>query len=458
MHQRSVTAWVAVICAGVLILTAMPAVSATQQIEPRAGAWKTWVLVSGRQLRLPPPEAAASAAEVKQLKGLAGGRAKAMAQIHYWDTGSPSYRWVEITLNQMDKKPISNPRRTRLMALVNVAIYDAMVAAWDTKYTYNRIRPSVLDPSLTTAVPVPNSPAYPSEQAVAAGAASTVLAYVYPDDAQKFAEMAEQAGHSRVLAGVNYPSDVTAGLELGRKVGALVVERAKADGSDARWTGSVPTEAGKWRGTSPLEPLAGTWKPWVLTSGSQFRPGPPPAYDSPQEIADLDELKRINRTFDLTQKALFYQTFDGIFTSWYNIASTRLAEYRLTDNAPKVARAYALMSVAHHDSLIACWDAKFAYWAIRPSQLDLTFTTLFPPPGHPTYPAAHGCASGAIAEIIAFLFPNDADGIRAKAEEAGHSRMWAGIHFRTDVVVGLDLGRKVAGSVIEWSRRAAPGK
>ena len=87
-------------------------------------------------------------------------------------------------------------------------------------------------------VAVPNSPAYPSEHAVAAGAASAVLSYIYPDDAKLFEDMAQQAGQSRVLAGVQYPSDVAAGLALGKAVAAKAIERAKADGSDAKWTGS----------------------------------------------------------------------------------------------------------------------------------------------------------------------------------------------------------------------------
>jgi len=56
---------------------------------------------------------------------------------------------------------------------------------------------------------------------------------------------------SKLLAGIQYPSDVTTGLELGRRVAALVIERAKSDGSDAVFKGQIPTGPGYWKGTDP---------------------------------------------------------------------------------------------------------------------------------------------------------------------------------------------------------------
>ena len=95
-----------------------------------------------------------------------------------------------------------------------MAIYDATIAARDSEYTYNRRHPGEVDPGLTTVIVNPRSSSNPSEHAVAAGAASAVLAYIFPDRAAFFAEQAEAAGRSLLLAGVAYPSDVEAGLEL----------------------------------------------------------------------------------------------------------------------------------------------------------------------------------------------------------------------------------------------------
>ena len=158
-----------------------------------------------------------------------------------------------------------------MLALLNVAISDATVAAWDSKYTYNRPRPAEFKKGFAAALPTPASPAYPSEHAVAAGAAATVLSHLWPADKDLFAGWAAEAGASRLLAGTDYPSDVAAGLELGRQVGAVVVEWAKADGSDAKWDGVIPTGPGMWTGTNPVEPTGGTWKTWALTSA---QPGP----------------------------------------------------------------------------------------------------------------------------------------------------------------------------------------
>jgi membrane-associated phospholipid phosphatase len=432
-----------------------------RQVEPRAGMWRTWVLASGRQVRVPPPpNQTDTAAEIRQLQALASQRnPTALDQIAFWDTSAPAYRWNEITINTALKNNLPSNLAWRALALVHVAIYDSTIAAWAAKYTYRRPRPSEVDASLRTAIPNPQSPSYPSEHAVAAGAASTVLAYLFPDDAKLFADKANEAVRSRLVAGVQYPSDMAAGLELGRAVGALAIERAKADGSDARWTGSVPTEPGKWNGTNPIFPLAGTWRTWVLSSGNELRPGPPPAYDSPQMATEMTELRNFQRTPKTNGDAFFWEyAVGGLRNYWYwnEQLTTRILEYRLDGNPPRVARAYALVSIATYDAMVGCWDAKYAYWQIRPFQLDPNWRPLFPTPNHPSYPAAHGCLSSAAAGTIAYLFPRDAQMINALADQAAESRIWAGIHYRTDVVTGLALGRAVAQRVIDMARRDGP--
>jgi membrane-associated phospholipid phosphatase len=124
-------------------------------------------------------------------------------------------------------------------------------------------------------------------------------------------------------------------------------------------------------------------------------------------------------------------------------------EYQLNSNPPRAARAYAIQSVALCDAAIACWDAKYAYWLIRPVQLDPEIKPLFPTPNHPSYPAAHGCLSFAAATSLGHLFPRDAAALTALANEANESRIWAGIHYRSDTVAGAALGRAVANKVID---------
>ena len=252
-------------------------------LEPGAGGWRTWVLASGSELRPPPPPGEATArAELAELRALAARRdAAALDEVAYWDAGAPGYRWNELAVGRGLALP-NGARAYRLMALLNVAIHDATIAAWAAKYAYNRPRPAEADPALATALPTPASPSYPCEHGAAAGAAAAVLGYLFPDGAGALAEQAAAAGRSRVVAGVAYPSDVAAGLDLGRAVGERVVAWARADGSDVAWTGTVPEGPGLWRGPNPVEPLAGTWQTWVLPSGDALRPPPPPAPDSAQ--------------------------------------------------------------------------------------------------------------------------------------------------------------------------------
>ena len=424
------------------------------QIEAEAGSWPTWLLSSGSELRLPPPPGEGETrAEITELQALAAGRdAAALDRIGYWGAGAPSYRWIERAVKHTQTRGMLGNRAGRMLALMNVAIYDGTVAAWDSKYTYQRARPSAHGVEPAPGVTPLDSPSYPDEHAVAAGAAETVLAYIYPNDAAMFATWADEAAQSRLAAGVAYPSDVSAGLALGRQVGERAVAWGKADGSDATWAGSVPDETGMWTGVNPVEPLAGTWTPWALTAGSQFRPGPPPALDSEQMARELADVKNYPRTNLTNLTASFWEYYGGrgSFEFWNDQTSKKLFEYRLEDNAPRAALVYALTNVAYHDSLIACWDAKYTYWAPRPNQVDPTITTVFVTPNHPGYPSAHSCLSGAAGGVLAQLFPRDAPVFESLADQAGEARIMGGIHFRADVVAGLALGRQVAEVV--WAR------
>jgi hypothetical protein len=292
---------------------------------------------------------------------------------------------------------------------------------------------------------------------VTAGAASTVLQFLFPDAGDTFAAMADEAGKSRLLAGTDYPSDVTAGFKLGQQVAALAIERAKADGSDAEWAGTVPDEPGKWSGTKPVEPMGGTWQTWVLASGDDFRPGPPPVFDSAQMAEDLAEVQNFERTNLTNVTAAYWEYYGGraSFELYSNQLSLKLFEYRLDSNPPRAARAYALMQTAYYDLFVAAWDAKYAYWAIRPFQIDPTLVTVFVTPNHPSYPAAHASLAGAMETVFGGLFPADADHFIQMAEDESWSRLWAGIHFRSDIEAGRTLGRAVGTAAME--RAASDG-
>src|SRR5215217_4669883 len=114
---------------------------------------------------------------------------------------------------------------------------------------------------------------------------------------------------------------------------------------------------------------------------------------------------------------------------WNEQTSRKVLEYRLAERPPEAARAFALASFAVHDAVVACWDAKYAYWAMRPFQVDPELKPLFPAPNHPSYPAAHACISTAAGYTLAALFPRDAESLRSLAKQAGDARMWGGHPF-----------------------------
>jgi len=116
-------------------------------------------------------------------------------------------------------------------------------------------------------------------------------------------------------------------------------------------------------------------------------------------------------------------------------------------NPPRAARAYAYEAIAQHDATLACWDTKYTYLELRPSQADSTISTLFANPQHPGYPSGHACASGASAAIMSVLFPDDAQLFISMANDGGISTFDAGIHTQLDVSDGLKLGMQVGQKV-----------
>src|SRR5262245_11667994 len=151
---------------------------ATPQVEPAAGQWKTWVISSGKDYRVPPPPSPSETqAELRALADLISHNDQASAaQIAYWDAGAPAYRWIDLISNRLLAGTPTTAFAHRVYTYVSMAMYDATIAAWESKYYYNRPRPSDMDHKLPTAVDVPDRPSYPSEHAAAAQAAASVHA------------------------------------------------------------------------------------------------------------------------------------------------------------------------------------------------------------------------------------------------------------------------------------------
>jgi membrane-associated phospholipid phosphatase len=272
------------------------------------------------------------------------------------------------------------------------------------------------------------------------------MAYLFPAMGETYTDLAEEAARSRLFAGASFPSDVAAGLQLGRQVGQMVVANAMADGATTPFTGSFPPSPGLWSSTAPVTPLAGTWKPWVLSSGNQFRLPAPPAASSPDYQAQVATVKNFARTNATNHSAWFWQP--SFITPWLDTVNLEIFQNHLDKDAPRAARVYALEAVAQHDATIACWDTKFTYLEQRPPMADTTIVPVFGLPQHPSFPSGHACASGAISEVMSYLFPADAQSIGAMSLDAGNSTFYAAIHTMFDVAQGFALGAQTGQQVV----------
>lgn len=418
-------------------LVVVLAIPATAQTEPNAGNWKTWFIESGKAYRLPaPPSYKGELAEVVEAQRNLD--AKALQNIQYWNAGSPGYRWYNM-VGKLWTNDISGNGALGNM-LIGTTIYDATIAAWDTKYAHNRPRPFVADDRIMVHGPKPESPSFPCEHSVAAGAAVTIISHFWPTMADSAKRMAQRAMDSRVAAGLAFPSDTRAGFELGKKIAEKEIEATKDFVTKKQWDGKMPTDPRLWQGKFALLPTAGLNKTVVLDSASQFRPVPPPDFTK-----DMAELKNFKHTFRSKANAFYYASRN---TS-NDLQNEKMFEYNLHLNAPRAARLYAAANVAFYDAFTACWDAKYAYWGTRPDQYDTTYTPLMESPPFPGYPSGHAMMSGSISELLSYFFPADRALFEKVAHDGAESRFHAGIHFRSDNDAGLELGRKVAEKVIE---------
>lgn len=446
--------------------------------EPDAGTWATWVLEDPSEVALPPPpedgSPAAEADESALLEVVAERDGETVEQIRRWDTEPAVAPWMERALDFVAHRTKDPVAASRSYALVAVAMHDAAVAAWHYKHVYDRPAPEGVE-ALVASEP---DPSYPSGHAAIAGAASTVLAYAFPEQpAIRLERDAEEAARSRVAAGVSFPSDADAGLELGRAVGELVLERAQADVvTDAdvaeregaeNWEELRPDGELLWRQPPgsvqvPVSPKAGEWETWVLESGDQFRPGPFPDVDSEEFRAEMQEVYDVSQELTEEQKriAKFWEGGEGTALPpgiWNEVALAFLGQQNLS--LPRAARAMALLNVAMDDAGVAAWDAKYTYWGPRPENaiqelgIDPDWEPYVDTPIFPGYVSGHGAYSGAAEMVMSHLFPDHAELFRERAEEASVSRLYGGIHMRSDNEAALELGRNVGALVVAHAKR-----
>lgn len=298
-----------------------------------------------------------------------------------------------------------------------------------------------------------------SPYAAIAAASAAVLTQQYTDSAVRASIARELAKDlDRARAGSRGVELSKAGQRLGEDVAARVMAWAPPPAIlFAPWNGTIPKGPGKWYsapGVPPIGILMTHARPWLLDSASQFRPGPPPAYGSAAHTGALGEVRRVarERTPEQTKLAQKWNAVDP-WAPWNETASAAILRHHFSD--AEAARVLAVLNAAASDAIIACFEAKYYYWTIRPSQADTTIVLAdsVDLPNFPSYPSGHACSAGAFDAVLGHYFPEERAEFTRIAEEQAMSRLYGGIHYRFDDDVGLSLGRVVGRNAVERERR-----
>jgi hypothetical protein len=359
---------------------------------------------------------------------------------------------------------------SRGVAMLHVAMFEAVNAI------ERRYKPYKLD--------LPGGPSA-SKEAAAAAAGHDVLVALHPD---RKADL--DAALAAMLDGVSEGEAKIMGVNLGQKAAAEIIALRASDGIDAQETYRPQTSPGVYISTViPVFSTAGAVTPWVMTSGAQFRPAPPPALTSETWTRDLNEIRELGR-FN-SSKRTPEQTTIGRF--WflvgprtYNPIVRQVATAKDMDIVD-CARLFALVSIAANDALIAVFDAKYAYNFWRPvtairnadqtdnnaTPRDASWLPLGATPLHPEYPCAHCITSAAVSTVLQGEVGNligeisltspTAPGVTRKwtrlqdySDEVSEARIYAGFHYRFSTVVGKTMGKLIGERTLETRMRQLP--
>lgn len=422
-------------------------------IEKDGGNWKTIVLPSAESISISAP--ANSAADLQEIINFqSNATLETGANINYWNGGA-IVRWNEVARELVIKNKTNPPVASRIYALLSIAQYDALITTWRAKYKFNNTAAYLKESKIVKNIHdyFPNQ-SYPSEHATVAGASAKILKQFFPADSVLINDKLISHTESRIYAGVNTRNDINVGLDIGAKTAETVLQTTKDDGSAAVWNGTIPTGEGKWTtaaGKQPLLPMWGQVKTWYVPDVPAIRPTAPPAFTSAEFKAQLAEVRQISDTRTPEQLNIAVKWADGAGTftppgHWNQIASDLIRTNAINDL--RAARIMAYTNMAIMDAGICCWDAKYAYWLIRPSQADPKITTPVGLPNFPSYTSGHSSFSGAASKMLAFFFPNDAKSLTDMATEASLSRLYGGIHYRMDCEIGISSGNKIADMAI----------
>src|SRR5262245_26765384 len=386
-------------------------------------------------------------------------------------SGDVVIQWTNLLLDAARARGQGTQVTARNVAILEAAVYDSVNAVDRGHAVYH-----------VNAQP----PAGTSAEAAAAQAAHDVAVSLY-NRAAEIALFDQTLAANLAAIPDGQPEDD--GIALGRFVAGEILAWRRTDGANAVVPYTPGSDPGDWQPTPPTFGNAVTpqWPyvtPFAMTTGSQFRPGPPPALTSADYTEAFQEVKALGgngtttpseRTPEQTEIARYWAQGSGTSTPvgyWNHVAETvaAAAGNSLAENA----RLFALLNVTMADSGIATFDAKYAYNFWRPvtairaadtdgnpdTSADPAWTPLLVTPLHPSYVAFHACISESAAQALATFFGTDHVSFTATSEslpgvkrsyqkfteashEAGVSRIYGGIHWRFDVTAGRKMGREL---------------
>jgi PAP2 superfamily protein len=467
-----------------------------------AGSWRMIVLSGPTQFTVPAPAAETSAtyaAELAAIKTVQGNLTAAQRQvIEYW-SGGGVLRWNEIARGLVARfnlppapradgtypvpdpeNPFADPQfpfanppyAARAYSYLSVAQFEALKTAWYWKYQYHRRAPAQVDPGVQALVPLSSLPAYPSEDAVLSGVTVEMLKVLFPAAVEEITRRAGDQRNAALWSGKATASDIAAGLALGKAVAAVFVARAGADGmrtaggTPALWKaladtaiahGEVPWISQETPPRPPMLPNFRLVQTWLMTP-TDLTNDQPPAPPSTSSDQMRDEVAEVRNTVDhltRSQLAIAQQWNDGGGTytppgHWNDITTEYVRDARMSE--VRAARTFALLNMAMHDAAVACWGIKFLYFNPRPGQMDPNINTVIGLPNFPSYPSGHSTFSSAAAEVLTYLFPAGQADFESMRDEASISRLYGGIHYRSDIERGKEHGARVGGYAVRFGQ------
>jgi membrane-associated phospholipid phosphatase len=366
---------------------------------------------------------------------------------------------------------------TRSFAILQAAEYDAVVSITHVGQPYQSL------------VPFAARGARPD--AAADQAAHDVLAALYPAQKPAIDQLL-----ATELAAIPNSAGKQQGIQVGARVAKSLIDLRATDGSAVTPPPFVPgTNPGDYRQTPPNFPAPvftnwGTITPFVLASGSQFRPAPPPpitgaAYaQALNQVQSLGQSTSTTRTADETTQAQFWGA-SPIWNVWNEIAQ-KLAVAR-NASLERTVTVFENLDLTLADATIALYDAKYHYLVWRPVTAIQLGNTIGNPgitgnpawlplavtAPDPSYPGAHATISEAAATVLSAFYgdhqqltvTSDGDpgvtrsfgSFQAAANEATLSRLFAGQHTMIDLVAGQHLGQQVAQFVLSHLGSAPAG-